>query len=158
MNSSHQNTSFWIKTSHLEYGFTIIEVMAIIAIIGIVTVMAIPRIGTFSKYNAQTITRRVIADMRYARRLAITNSKDHIVRFSSSGGSYEYSIFRKDGILEEQVGATKQIPAGIICAGDDEFTFHKLGNASYSDTGTVSLSAEGNQYDVNVIATTGRIY
>ena len=88
-----------------EHGFTIIEFLAIIAIIGILVVMAVPRLGTLGKSVAQTTARRLVADMRYARRLAIASAKDHIVRFYPPGGPYdEYRFFRKEGAMEEQVG------------------------------------------------------
>jgi type II secretory pathway pseudopilin PulG len=138
----------------MENGVTLIEVMMIIAIIGMLTAMSIPRVGeSLGEHAALTAARRIIADMRYARRLAITKANDHIVRFSPAGGPYTgYGIFR-DGV---QVGEIRQIPERVTCTGTEEFTFQMLGNAS-SD-GAVSLSAGDSQYDVNVIATTGRAY
>ncbi len=140
-----------------EHGFTIIEFLAIIAIIGILAVMAIPRLGTLGKGVAQTTARRLVADMRYARRLAIAGAKDHIVRFYPAGGPYdEYRFFRKEGAIETQVGESRQISGKVVCTGTEELTFYPLGHTSSS--GMISLSAEGDQYDVNVIAATGRVY
>jgi type II secretory pathway pseudopilin PulG len=142
---------------HDEHGVTIIELMMIIAIIGMLTTISMPRIGHSDKHTAYTTARRIIADMRYARRLAITAAKDHVVRFSPVGGPYtEYRIFRKEGAEEEQMAEPRQIPERITCTGTGEFTFQPLGNASSG--GTVSLSAGSDEYDVNVIGATGRIY
>jgi len=140
---------------HKERGVTLIEVMMLIATIGMLTVMAIPRTVHMDKHTAYTVAHRLAVDIRYARRLAITNAKDHIVRFSPIGGPYTgYRILRKEDAGETQVGEFRWIPERITCTGTEEFTFQPRGNAS-SD-GTVSLSAGSNQYNVNVIATTGR--
>ncbi len=140
-----------------EHGITLLEVIMVIAIVGILAVMAIPRIGSVAEYAAHAAARQIIADMRYTRGQAISTSKDHIMRFSPSGGIHtEYSIFRVEGMVEEQVGQIRQIPEGIACSGPDEFTFHPFGNIS--GDGVISLVAAGDQYDVNVVATTGRVY
>ena len=138
-----------------ERGVTLTEVIMIIGIIGMLAAMSIPRTGgqALDKYTAYTATHRIITDIRYARRLAITTGKNHVVRFSPTGGPYtEYKIFRTEGAGETQVGEPKQIPEQITCTGTEEFTFQPLGNAS-SD-GTVSLSAGSDQYDVNIITAT----
>jgi Tfp pilus assembly protein FimT len=144
------------RKSKMENGVTLIEVIMIIAIIGMLAAMSIPRIGSLDERTAYTTARRIVADMRYARRLAITTAKNHIVRFSPAGGPYtEYRIFKDDG-GEVQVGESRQIPERVTCTGTEELTFQPFGNAS-SD-GAVSLSAGTDQYDVNIIAATGRVY
>lgn len=138
-------------------GFTIIELVAIIAVIGILMAISLPRLGAIGKSTARTTSRQLVADIRYVRRLAITGAKNHIVRFYPAGGPYdEYKFFRKDGVLEEQVDEPRQIPEQISCTGTEELTFNPFGYASGS--GLISISADGDQYDVNVVAATGRVY
>ena len=140
---------------HKEHGVTLVEVMMIIATIGMLTAMSIPRTGHRDRNTAYTTARRLVVDMRYARRLAITDTKDHIVRFSPTGGPYtQYGIFRKEDDGETQVGESRQIPERITCTGTEEFVFQPPGNAS--SNGKVSLSTGNNQYNVNVIAATGK--
>ncbi len=141
-----------------ERGVTFVEIMAILVIIGILGLMSIPRIGSSDRSNVYTTARRIAADMRYARILAITKAKDHVLEFAPSGGPYtEYTIM-ENGI---QLGDTRHIPAGITCVGTEEFTFEPLGNAlsdGVSNNGMVSLIMGTDRCDVNVIATTGRAY
>jgi hypothetical protein len=140
-----------------RHGYTIIEIVAIIAVIGILIAIALPRFGAVSKNIARTTSRQIMSDIRYVRRLAIASAKDHIIRFYPAGGPYnEYRLFRKERMLEEQLGEPKQIPEQIICTGTEELTFNPFGYASGS--GIISLIADGDQYDVNVVAATGRVY
>ena len=140
-----------------QSGVTLLETIMLIAIIGMFTVMSIPRIGTTDKQSAHAVARRIIADMRYARQLAVSDASNHIVRFSPAVGSHtEYRILRVAGETEELVGQIKQIPVEITCAGPEEFTFTPLGSAT--SNGLISLTGGGGQYDINVVATTGRVY
>lgn len=145
------------KEIHNEYGFTLIETLVLIIFIGILTAISIPRIGSIGMQAARATSRQVMADMRYTRRLAISSARNHIIRFSPSGGTHtSYSIFRVDEAGETLVGCAKQIREEVTCTGPDEFIFYPFGNASTN--GTVSLIAESEQFDVHVVATTGRVH
>lgn len=140
-----------------ERGVTLLEVLMLIVIIGILTAVTMPRIGSTDGQAARTTARQIITDMRYARGLAVSACKDHIVRFSPTGGAHtEYTILCVEGATEEQVGQTRQIREQVTCTGPDEFTFYPIGNVS--SNGTISLTAGDNQYDVSVVAATGRVY
>jgi len=144
----------WI---HGDLGFTTIEALMVVVLIGVLTMISVIRIGTLGRPTAYTTARQLVADLRQARSLAITSAKSHIVRLYPSGGPYsEYKTFRSEIGGEVQVGVTRQISNKIACTGTGEFTFQSLGNAT-SD-GTVVLVSAGRQYDVNIIAATGRAY
>ncbi len=142
---------------HNQHGLTLIEAIMIVIIIGIMSIISIPRLGSSDKQLAYTTARQIVADMRHVRNLAITSAKDHIVKFSPSGGPYsEYRIFSDEGETEVQVGSARRIPAQITCTGTEELTFYPIGSAS--SNGTISLVAGDSQYNVNFIAATGRAY
>ena len=130
-----------------------------VIVIGILAAVVIPKNGRklLDKLNAYTSAHQIAADMRYARRLAITAAKDHIVRFNPETQPYtEYGIFYDDGGSEVQVGETRQITSEVTCNGDDrELSFQPLGSAAAD--GILSLIVGEYQYDVNLLSTTGKV-
>jgi hypothetical protein len=140
-----------------QSGVTLLEAIMLVAIVGMFTVMSIPRISSTDEQTARAVARRIIADMRYTRQLAISDADDYIVRFSPAEGAYtEYRILRVEGETEELVGQIKQIPVELTCTGPEEFTFTPLGSAT--GDGVISLAGGGDQHDISVIAVTGRVY
>jgi len=135
-------------------GLTLIESMFVIVILGILGSLAIPRIDPSEGGTAYALTRQIVADMRYARSLAITSAKPYTLKFSPSGGPYtSYAIFQE----ETQFGDTNPIPSSINCtATADEYEFSYLGSAN--DNGTVTIAGGGSGYIINLIAATGRAF
>lgn len=146
---------------YTERGFTILEVMLSVMIIGIMALLAVPRILDTRRHVVYMTHQQIVADMRYARGLAIAKSESYAVRFSPDEGPYnKYEIVR---VADDTIPVkSMQIPANkIVCGPAGGFggalTFYRFGNAS--DTGAVILlSAEGRQESINVVRATGRVY
>lgn len=136
-------------------GFTLVEAMIIVALVGIVTAIALPRFdaGLVAKLQLQNEARRVQSDLRLARRLAITNSSNYILKVYPL--TNEYKLYKGSIADPNQVGETRVIKSGITASGDDQFTFESAGNASAA--ATLVLTSGSYQYNVSVTAATGRV-
>ena len=136
-------------------GYTLIEVLFVIIVLAILAGIAIPRLGVLfsTKMKVKTAAQRIVSDLRYARRLAITNNKDNY-KLSIDSSENEYRIYDPG---DTQIGETRSIDSDITISADKDFIFELLGNASISSDTNVSLSAGGNQADIIVTVATGRI-
>jgi prepilin-type N-terminal cleavage/methylation domain-containing protein len=70
-------------------GFSLFELLFVIAIIAIVAAMAMPRYGrSVGRYRAECAAKRVAADLALARSTAKAVSQDRVVTFNTVAGSY----------------------------------------------------------------------
>jgi Tfp pilus assembly protein FimT len=141
----------------MRSGFTLVEAMVIIAVIGIITAISLPRfdVPLTTRLRVENEARRIQSDLRLARRLAITNNDDYILRAYAS--SNEYKIFKGSVATGNQVGETRVVPWQIAVSGDNRFTFESLGNAASTSGTSLSLTSGSYQYDITITIATGRV-
>jgi type II secretory pathway pseudopilin PulG len=142
----------------IRAGFTLVELVLIVAVLAILVSIAIPRIGwgTMGKVQAETAARQFSDYLKLTRSLAITHASSN-----SSGyevvlpGSYAfYSIINVKTL--ETVKGPVEIPQGVVCSGNSTFQFTPLGQLQGGSTLTLQFSKSG---DTTVVSVTpvGRI-
>lgn len=144
----------------LRKGFTIIEVLFIVVVMAIIAAIVIPRVGRgglFDKLNVYTTAHQITADMRLARRLAVTTGSNHRVKFYKVNGSSDYNQYKleKNGGGWTVVGETKDIPDEIVVTIDGEVEFEPAGTAT--DKQEFRYKIGNYQYKITVKKETGRV-
>lgn len=161
-------------------GFTLIEVLIVMAIIGISAAMVLPMLGSRNDLNVSAAARKVVADIAWAQNMAIATQSRWHVRFSDSG----YNVAREqDGVLTIVEHPVDQSPLSVIFGvaspepvlrgvvlGDVEFdesthlVFDQLGTPRAGDdantlgeVGTVVLQAGTRIITIRVQPLTGEI-
>jgi len=133
-------------------GFTLTEFILTILIIGILSAIVIPRIGGgdfFDRFKLKTVTHQLASDMRYARRLAVTNSQEYIILYL---GNQTYDIQTPLGSIGKDF--PKTISSEISFSGTLQYTFGVLGDSS---GGTSTLTINSSSYDITVDPITGSV-
>ena len=147
-------------------GFTLAELILVLAILAIMAALVIPlSLGT-SDFQAVSAARMIAADLQYAQNMAITSQNPVTVTFDTSGESY--SLSNESGLLIHPINKTEYT---IIFPSRDGFekldvvssnfdgsasvTFDELG--APDNAGVVVLQAGVHIYRVEVAAATGRV-
>jgi type II secretory pathway pseudopilin PulG len=139
--------------------FSFVEVIIIVLFLGIFAAIAVPRFNraAISKNKAQTAARRIVADLRLTRRLAISNAANNSSGFSLNifGSSpYGYEIKNLDGgvVLE-----THTFDSEVSFTGGTKFEFEPLGNLSGASDTQLTVSRGGESFTISIVPATGMV-
>lgn len=70
------------KIFNLKNGFTLLELMVVMALISMISVLVVPRLaGSLGKMNAETAARKIAASLRYARSQAVSQKIAYVSLF-----------------------------------------------------------------------------
>lgn len=137
-----------------EEGFTLLELLAVLALLVVLAAVALPRAGDLSRWRLKGAARILAGNLRLARQEAIAGGYNKVV-FYVYNNSYELCFSQKNSTVE--------LPQGISFEGLTTFPgkppslhFNMLGHPSSG--GTVILKTLGGE-KIYIIMTpvTGRI-
>ena len=165
------------RDTRYESGFTVIELIMVILVISILAVVIITKTGSYYPIKLNGAGEKMLSDIRYAKRLAMTNHRTYGILFNAAGNSYtvydgtsvtpvedphrpgnpleidydENTYYNGIEITSAGFGGTNELKF-------DSFGVPYDGNDSELDAnGTVMLNCRGNNFTVTVIPRTGKL-
>ena len=131
------------------FGFTLVEIMVVVAFMGIIASLTIPYMTSFySRQQLNTLMDEVNGNLRRAQNNAIIN-KDN-VSWGITWHSTDYTIVKDPGGADEAVAETFEIPNNYTITGSD-IIFEKLtGQTSTDTTITISAASIDEQKQINI--------
>jgi len=143
-----------------DRAFSFVEVIIIVLFLGIFAAIAVPRLNraAISKHKAQTVARKIVADLRLTRRLAISNAANNAEGFYlGMVGSDPYTGYTIENDDTGETVDSHTLDSAVTCTGGSMFPFGPLGNLKTSGDTQLSVSAEGKTFTITIIPATGAV-
>ncbi|MDP2911924.1 MAG: GspH/FimT family pseudopilin [Candidatus Omnitrophota bacterium] len=154
-----------LKTGRLALGFTLVEMLVVLAIIGMLMGISLPFTSSFGKgLKIKTTARAIAGVLRVAKSNAVTLRKNYSVVFDvkkdeywiedASGQVYEkkYSL---PASIKFEVKDNKD--ADPVTFKDDRATFNSSGGMEESGGSVTFTDKQGDSRTISVIESTGKI-
>lgn len=129
-----------------------------VVIIAILAAIVIPRVGRgglYDKFKLYTTAHQIGADLRMARRLAVTTGASHRVQFFTNA-SADYNEYRiQTGVGWSNITQNRLIADDIAVTGDGAVTFSSTGTADTDHNFNYTLSSY--HWGISVKSATGRV-
>ncbi|MDY6854100.1 MAG: GspH/FimT family pseudopilin [Thermodesulfobacteriota bacterium] len=152
-----------IKMLKYQKGFSLIELLVIVAILGIISTIAIPNITAWiPKYRLKSTTRDIFSTLQLARMRAIAVGVEYQVSFDLNNETYYISKGNSSSgsVSWTQENEVSSAPNGIdiasLSGGLTNLHFHPTGSSSNGTTITIN-NTNGDEKKISILAATGRI-
>ena len=135
-------------------GYTLIEILMVIALFSIILSLAIPNMGFYKDILEKQEISELKKDLLYARNLAIVDNKTYTVYFKKDENSYFIKAKDSDSIIKN-----KTFSNGLKLDNKDvlgSFIFNPTGAAGNSNTLIIKTSRH-KRYEIKLSPVTSRI-
>lgn len=143
-----------------DKAFSFVEVIIIVLFLGVFAAIAVPRLNraAISKNKAQAVARKIVADLRLTRRLAISNAANNTMGFGISmvGGPY-YTGYAIINLNTSVTVDSHNIDPAVSCNGYSNFEFGPLGNLKEGSGTELYVDGGGQSLTITIIPATGMI-
>ena len=145
-----------------SFGFSLLELVLVVAIVAVVAAIAVPRYGRASaRYRLDLAARRVAADLRMAQSYARAASSPSTVHYTPATNEYRLlNVVSFDGASGNYAVFLAREPYRVTLSladfgGNSQVTFDGWGRCDYGGTVVVKLGAQ--QRSVTVDSETAQV-
>ncbi|MDO8748865.1 MAG: prepilin-type N-terminal cleavage/methylation domain-containing protein [Candidatus Omnitrophota bacterium] len=148
-----------VRNKRFLPGFTLVEISIVVAILAVAGTAAVVSYSSLPSLKLEAETRKVLADIYWARQRAVATNIGHALRFDQAGK--KYSIYKSPtGTSSDFTSANflKEIILGISLslAQTNLYVYSPKGNM-YLDQTSIQFNNQGKTKNIRVFAETGNV-
>jgi len=156
-----------------KLSFTLIEIIVAVAIIVLISTTVFLSFSIFTPRRLETDARKVVADIRLTRQMAMTTPRQtsgpasgqpyiYAVSFDKTNTDKEYSIYRTQTGVRGELTALNLIKKGVIQASlnlvnTNLWIYSPKGNFYFYNQDNITLSNQGKSKQIKVSPATGYV-
>lgn len=144
-----------LKYKLTKYGYTLLELLVVVALIAIVLSVAVPSLQTIVNTKEKKELMEFKRDIIYARNSAVVENKIYILELNIKNNSYRISKVDKTTKIVKDVKFSNGIKLNRNNFGD---TINFLSTGAPSDSGTISMTNRKKQkIEITITPATGKV-
>ena len=142
-------------------GFTLVEVVIVLAITVIVSGVAAVSLGSLEKKRISAACDELVGDLRYAQRMAVLQGREYSVQFDTLNNGYELYYTKNSGtnvlekVLDKQVSFDNGVTLLSVNASGRLVSYTPMGTTG--DACTIVLQTDGYSASITVNVGSGRV-
>lgn len=113
-----------------QYGFTLIEILTVILILSIILTVVAPMYRGGQKTDVSVLGRKLAADLRYAKSIAITSGRTYSVIFDVEKRMYSLSETKSDYVIPAEIDMTLTLDVSNVNKKTGRIYFYPDGSSS----------------------------
>lgn len=136
-----------------EKGYTLIELIVVLAILGIMSAVILPKIHLIERYKLKSQAETLAEDIRYTQRLAMSENANYYFQIQKKENSYN---IRSGNIKDKNVKK-------IYLSKDIKFTEESKSEIKYTSkgtpgmSGTIRLTSNNYRVEITIRPSSGRV-
>ncbi|MBU0672072.1 MAG: prepilin-type N-terminal cleavage/methylation domain-containing protein [Candidatus Margulisbacteria bacterium] len=127
-------------------GFSLIELIMVLTVIAILSVVSFIALDPYKGIKLDAATRKIAADVEYARSLALTTAKWHGIGFDVAPAN-KYSVYKTDGSTDEPIENPAKLGTDFIVLTWNDLGRVKINSAAIGGGQKIEFSPLGAPYN-----------
>jgi len=143
-----------------KLAFTLIEIIVVVAVIAVISATVIISFPSLVPRRLEADARKIVADIRWARQMAITRHMNYAVSFDPN--RKEYSIYMTPSGALGELTAANLVKKGVLqvslnLLSTNLWIYSPQGSFYFYGRDNIPLSSQGKSKQIKVFPTTGYV-